>query len=109
MPRQVQFTVQAEEEFESAHSWWAMNRSRAQADRWYISFTEKIRTLASDAEQCPLARENDLFPYEVRDLHYGLGRRPTHRAVFTIRPDDVLVLSIRHLAQRNLTSDDLPV
>ena len=55
----------------------------------------------------PLARERDQFPYEVRVMNYGVGSRPTHRALYTIRPDAVVVLSIRSAAQQDITPDDL--
>jgi hypothetical protein len=35
-------------------------------------------------------------------MHYGVGSRPTHRAVFTIADDFVLVLAVRHGAQDQL-------
>jgi plasmid stabilization system protein ParE len=76
--------------------------------RWYAGFSDAIRSLTENPERCPLAPENGRFPYEIRELHYGLGSRPTHRAVFTIRPDMVLVLTIRHAAQAELTEEDLP-
>jgi plasmid stabilization system protein ParE len=79
-----------------------------QAARWYAGFSAAIDSLAENPDRCPLARENDLFPYELRELHDGLGSRPTHRAVFTIRPDAVVILTIRHAAQKDLTPDDLP-
>ncbi len=53
-----------------------------------------------------MSRESDDFPFETRDLYFGIGRRPTHRAVFTICHDKVLVIAIRHLAQRDLALDD---
>jgi hypothetical protein len=52
-------------------------------------------------------RENDTFAYEVRQLAYGLGRRFTHRAVFTIRENDIVILAIRHLAQSDILPDDV--
>ena len=45
--------------------------------------------------------------HEFHDETYGLGSRPTHRAVFAIRPDMVLVLTIRHAAQADLAEGDL--
>jgi hypothetical protein len=53
----------------------------------------------------PLARENDQFPYEVRVMNYGVGSRPTHRALYTIRPNAVVVLSIRSVAQQDVSPD----
>lgn len=104
----VVFTQRAADEFEAAADWWAAHRSLNQAVRWYEGFNEAIELLAESAEQWPLARENHLYPYEIRELHFGLGPHPTHRAVFTIRPGIVLILTIRHVSQSNLTEDDLP-
>jgi hypothetical protein len=47
-----------------------------------------------------------LSDVEIRELHYGLGHRSTHRAVFAMRNDEVIVYTVRHLAQRDLTPDD---
>lgn len=63
--------------------------------------------LPAKVNRCPLAQENGTFPFEVRQLNFGLGRKATHRAVFTVRPDMILVLRVRHLAQNELTLDDL--
>jgi hypothetical protein len=43
----------------------------------------------------------------VRELHYGVRSKATHRAVFEIRGDEVIVYSVRHLAQRDLMADDM--
>lgn len=108
MSYRVVFTQRAEQELEQAADWWAEHRSGVQAARWYEGFSDAIAALAENPLRCPLAPENGLFPYEVRELHYGLGPRPSHRAVFTIRPDLVLVLTIRHGAQADLNAGDLP-
>jgi hypothetical protein len=39
-------------------------------------------------------------------LHFGLGSRPTHRAVFTIVNETVVVLTVRHAAQDRLQQSD---
>ena len=39
--------------------------------------------------------------------HRSKGRRPTHRAVFTIRGEEVVVLTVRHVAQPDLSPDDI--
>lgn len=107
MTHRVVLTHRADRELEDAADWWAAHRSPDQAARWYAGFSDAIASLAENPQRCPLAPENGLFPYEIRELHYGLGSRPTHRAVFTIRPDMVLVLTIRHAAQAELTEEDL--
>jgi hypothetical protein len=45
----------------------------------------------------PLAAEHEQFPYELRELHYGVRGRITHRAVFTVAEELVLALSVRHV------------
>jgi plasmid stabilization system protein ParE len=107
MTHVVVLTDRAHAEMEAAYLWWAEHRSRSQADRWYNAFADAIESLASNPDRCRLARENDCFPCEIRDLNFGIGRRRTHRAVFTIRRDMVLVLAVRHLAQRELSPDDV--
>ena len=88
--------------------WWSENRSAEQAFRWLEGFERALNSLANDPERCSIARENDAFDIVIRELHYGLGSKATHRAVFEIRNDEVIVHSVRHLAQRDLTPDDLP-
>jgi hypothetical protein len=38
---------------------------------------------------------------------YGLHTKPTHRAVFEIRGQHVVIHGIRHLSRRDLTPEDL--
>jgi hypothetical protein len=63
--------------------------------------------LSQIAIRCPLAAEDGQFPLELRELRYGAGRRPTHRAIFSIKDDLVLVLAVRHLAQDRVQPHDL--
>jgi len=100
-------TKPAELELRQAALWWANNRSEEQANGWYDGFIDAIYSLENDPRRCPIARENDFVEKEIRELHYGLGSRPTHRAVFEIQGNRVLVLTIRHAAQQDLTPEDL--
>lgn len=86
--------------------WWAEHRSRQQAADWLAGFEAAIDDLANTADNQPIARESDAFPFVVRQLNYGLGRVKTHRAAFEIRGNKVLVFAIRHLARQDLTPDD---
>jgi len=88
-------------------AWWAKNRSVEQANRWWDGFVDALESLAENPSRCPLASDCDSFPFEVRELRFGLGQKPTHRALFTIRTDRVYVFLIRHLAQREVTLEDL--
>ena len=66
-----------------------------------------VATLSENPERNSQSRERDRFAYEIRDLMFGVKGRPTHRAVFTIRGEEVVVLAVRHLAQRDLAPEDI--
>ena len=87
--------------------WWAEHHSAEQAEAWYDGFVEAIFSLEHHPEGRPLARENDAFPFKVRELYYGVGQKITHRALFTIRPDQVYVFLIRHVSQAPVSLDDI--
>ncbi|MEX2315798.1 MAG: type II toxin-antitoxin system RelE/ParE family toxin [Pirellulales bacterium] len=97
----------AERDIEVAYAWWKKNRSEEQANRWYTSILAEIRSLSSMPERCSMAEERDLLSAGVRQLLFGLGRRATHRVVFAIDGDDVIVLRVRHSSQDALSLDDL--
>ena len=103
---EVVLSETAQNELESAHHWWATNRSREQADQWYNGFLTVMLRLESSPERYAVAPENDDFPLEIRQLNYGVGRTSTHRAVFTIRANRVIILRVRHLAQEPLAAGD---
>ena len=90
-----------------AASWWAQYRSPEQASRWLDGFEQALASLEDNPERCGLAPENDAFPFPLRQLLYGLGKKPTHRAVFEVRGNEVLVYAIRHVAQRDLIPEDI--
>lgn len=56
-------------------------------------------------KRCPLARENEYFSKEIRQLLYGQGRN-SYRILFTIVEEPELstvrILHIRHSAQQTL-------
>jgi len=107
MSYRVVISDRAHEDLETACAWWAEHRSAEQAQRWYDGIAAAIYSLGKKPERCVLAQENDALPYEIRQLHYGVSSRPTHRVIFAIRPDMVLVLRVRHLAQDQLSPDDI--
>ena len=66
-----------------------------------------INGLAEDPERFPLAAESDRFEFPLRQLNYGLSRHRTHRVLYAVQADRVLVYSVRHLAQAEMNLDDL--
>ena len=81
--------------------WWIENRSRDEALRWYEAFVSALKGLSQFPESHPLAPESE-DSLEIRNLLFGLGSRPTHRAVFRIKGRVVEVLTIRHHSQDDI-------
>ncbi|HEX6962431.1 MAG TPA: type II toxin-antitoxin system RelE/ParE family toxin [Lacipirellula sp.] len=103
----VLVAARAEQDLKEQHDWWAANRSAAQAARWYRRILERILSLEHSPHAHPLADEEDVWPFAVRQFNFGLGHRPTHRVLFAIRETDVVVFRVRHLSQAPITADDL--
>ena len=91
----------------ATYEWWKQNRSTEQADRWYKGIFDAARSLRINPQRCASATESDLLAQGVRQLLYGLGRNPTHRLVFAIEDESVIILRVRHTSQDALASDDL--
>lgn len=79
--------------------WWSQNRSHEQAKKWTRLLLEKIRTLGNDPLRHAVAEENLRFSVELREVLFGLGRKPTHRIVFTTSDDTVFIVAVRHVSQ----------
>lgn len=99
-------TARAEGDRDAAYYWYSENYSREFAGRWYRGLQRAIRSLRVNPRRCATAHESDRFSFELRELLFG-GRRQKHRILFTLHEDKVLILHIRHSAQRDLTEDDL--
>ena len=54
-----------------------------------------------------LSHENDDFPYEIRDMLFGLSGKRTHRAVFTIIGKRIVILTVRHHSQDRISPVDV--
>jgi plasmid stabilization system protein ParE len=100
-------TERAARDIEDVAAWWASEGSVEQAERWYQGIRAAIADLATSPERWPIAVERERFAYEIRERRFGLGSRPTHRAIFTTVGETVLVLTVRHMARRPLRPDDL--
>ena len=112
MQYRLEITQAAEDELHSIAAWWAAERSAEQAGRWLAGFQTQLSSLAQMPTRCPLAAETGLLSLELRELHYGLSGRATHRAVFTIIEDEadcrVVILAIRHVSRDRLRAENLP-
>jgi hypothetical protein len=73
MSYDVIITSRAEQEVQQNHDWWAQHHSSEQAARWYDEFLGAALSLENNPERCALAAENPRFPYEIRQLNFGLS------------------------------------
>jgi plasmid stabilization system protein ParE len=103
----ILITGPAKRDIQAAHDWWVKHRSKEQAGRWYAGIHAAIQSLEHMPERCGLATETNLSIAGVRQLLFGLGRKPSHRIVFGIEGDEIIIFRIRHTSQDFLSPDDL--
>ena len=88
-------SAEAEHEADEILQWLLAQHAGETGIRWFLALEDAIASRAKFPERCPVAPENDRFPFEVRQLLYG--RRPhVYRILFTIAGDTVNILHIRH-------------
>jgi plasmid stabilization system protein ParE len=98
---------QAREDVRRNAEWWALHHSPEQAARWLDAIQSQLESIVDFPESHSLSAENDEFTYEIRDKLLGLGARPSYRAVFTVKGDNVYVLTVRRSAQDILRPSDI--
>jgi plasmid stabilization system protein ParE len=107
MTNRITYTNRAEAEIREAMEWWRDNRSHEQAARWIEEIFPAIEKLRDNPDRFPLAPETDLHPSGLRQLLFGVGRSITHRIIFTIEGDEVNIVTVRHVARRDLQAGEL--
>jgi plasmid stabilization system protein ParE len=95
----VEISDFAKAEIEENYTWWIANRSREQADRWIVDIHRRISTIGADPLRYPVIRESVCFPFELREMLFSIGRRPTHRVVFRINGMVVEIFHVKHVSQ----------
>jgi plasmid stabilization system protein ParE len=71
MKYRVEISSVAEAEVDSAFLWMSQVTSAERASHWYEGLLKAIESLSEMPKRCPLARENDYFTKEIRQLLYG--------------------------------------
>lgn len=95
MTFRVETTAAAEQDADAILDWLLSQHAGDTGMRWFLALQDAIASLAEFPGRCPLASENEAFPFEVRHLLYG--RPPNvYRILFTIKDKTVYVLHIRH-------------
>lgn len=88
----------AEQNILETLTWYQQNAPQV-SQRWHDSLNSAFRRLRENPERLPLADESKTFPYRLREVLFGAGRRRTHRVLFVVRPKVVVIYAIRHVAQ----------
>jgi plasmid stabilization system protein ParE len=108
MKYRIEISSVAEAEADGAFLRLSQVTSLAKASQWYSGLLQAIESLSQMPQRCPLARENEYFSQEIRQLLYGRGRN-SYRVLFTIleRQDmsTIRILHIRHASQRTIGED----
>ena len=109
MKYQVVVSHRADAEIRAAATWWSKHRSDEQAKRWLTEIERAVESLSRNPERGTFAPENAIVSRELREVYTGLSNRKTHRIVFKIHQNVVLVLSVRHTAQDWLRHEDISI
>ncbi len=105
----VIITPLAENDVLTQFDWWASSRSEEQALRWLVGIYTEMFGLKKSANQHPLAMELPLRSLGVRQLNYGISKRPTHRALYAIKDREIVIYRVRSLHQDRLSEQELTV
>ena len=105
MKYRIEVSSLAEAEADNAFLRLSQVASPKQATQWYAGLLKAIESLVQMPKRCSLARENEYFSQEIRQLLYGRGRN-SYRILFTILDGQdvstVRILHIRHASQQTL-------
>src|SRR5260221_9024151 len=86
MSYRLRITDEAAELLLSSARWYAeTSQSLDVAAAWHDGFLDQLDSLTSNPFRGPVAPENDAFDFELREIHYGSGKRLTHRALLSNR------------------------
>ena len=100
-------TERADREITEAYLW-ISERAPMAAHQWREEMIARIMTLEDTALSNRLALENGKVRYEIRQLLFG-KRRGQYRIIYTIRGDEVVVLSVRHSFRQPIEEDEMPL
>jgi len=99
----VKNTLKAKRDLDTILAWLLSEHAGDTGLRWFQGLRESITSLSEFPRRCPLAPENEEFPFEVRQLLYG-NRPHAYRILFTIENDTVTILHIRHGRRQHLSN-----
>jgi plasmid stabilization system protein ParE len=107
MKYRIDISSLAQAEADNAFLQLSQVTSPTKASQWYSGLLKAIESLSQMPKRCPLARENEYFSQEIRQLLYGKGRN-SYRILFTVLEGSeatVRILHIRQATQQTLGED----
>ncbi len=103
----VKFTERAKNDFNAACDWYE-KQSTSSVEKWIDAVGLMLDQLEHDPCRFPRANDDGILPVPLQECYFGAGHRRTHRFVYTVRPNRlVIVYAIRHLAQHTLSPGDI--
>ena len=103
MNYRVDTTTQGEDDMRRYHDRIAfINHQPLNAQRWIDGIEKAIASLSWSPTRCPLAAETKILDLEVHELFYH-----SHRILFTISGQHVIVLHVRHGRRLKATTEEL--
>lgn len=103
---EVIITKPASDDIQANYEWWRDHRSEVQAEKWYDRIFDKIATLSHMPLRCPRAPEAEKIGRDIHQALFGTSNT-THRIVFEVKNQTVIVLRVRGLAQDDFRRSDL--
>jgi plasmid stabilization system protein ParE len=99
MKRRVTITNPAETDVHANYEWWAKNRSDEKAKRWLVGIYQAMLQLADDADIYSGATEEKLRQSGIKQASFGVGSRATHRILYRVLADEVIIFRVRAFKQ----------
>jgi plasmid stabilization system protein ParE len=82
------------------------DRSLKAAAQLSARFDEGLARLETNPLTCGLAYENSSFDEEIRHLLFFVRKRRTYRALFVVRDENVVVLTVRAPGEKPITPEE---
>ena len=97
-------------DFRARYRWKQESESAIAAEIWADALRAALAALAASPfpEAHALTQESDRLPAgPYRAKTFGVGKKPTHRIVFRVAANELQLVALRHLAQEDLTADEV--
>lgn len=105
MKYRIDLSSVAKAEADAAFLSFSQYATTEQSQRWYQGLIKAIDSLKTMPRRCAVARENDFFSQEIRQLVYGKGKHK-YRILFAVLDSSsnpsVRILHIRNASQQTI-------